>query len=408
MPIPNITKQDVINASDQCVMCGLCLPYCPTYRIQKNEAESPRGRIALVRAIYENNLQATPVLTNHLDSCLTCMTCETVCPANVDYAKIIDAGREFTYKQHSVSDRFYKAFLLTVLTNPNVRKFTKFILRIYHALGFNHLLTKISNNSSHALLLFRLIPKPQNLNFVESSKNGLETQSQIVLVNTCASDLLSDQTKNAARHVLNALNCKVVEKTPTQCCGALHQHNGDLKKAHHLIQQFASSITHQDYDALISLATGCGVQLNRHPDLINKHIDINAFVLDKLKNKQLNFKPLAEVVFIHKPCTQGIKSDNQIVEKLLSNIPELELKFFQDNTTCCGAGGINTLTQAKLANKIIGGKINEIKASDATYLVSSNIGCVQHFQANLYQEGRNSRKNIIVCHPITLLAQQLL
>ena len=403
MPILNNANQDVIDATDQCVMCGLCLPHCPTYAVAKNEAESPRGRIALVRAIHENKLQATPTLISHLDTCLTCMNCEAVCPANVDYARIIDAGREFTYRQHGFAYRIYNKVLLMVLTNSVVRNLTKLLLRIYFALGLNHLLANAYKRSPSKLRLFRLLPHPQKINIGETSRKEASSSSRIVLANSCAGDLLSDQTINAAKHILKALDCYIIEKSPTQCCGALHQHNGDLKKANLLMQKFSDSLIHEEYDALISLATGCGAQLTRHPDLFSKQVDVNSYVLKKLENSQLKFRSLPKLVLVHKPCTQSFVVEDQIIEKLLSKIPELQIKHFQDKSTCCGAGGLNALTQATLADKIIRGKVAELKATNPTYLVSSNIGCAQHFQASL-----GSSNNITICHPVTLLAQQMI
>ncbi|NNC66486.1 MAG: (Fe-S)-binding protein, partial [Gammaproteobacteria bacterium] len=69
----SINKKDIIDATDQCVMCGLCLPHCPTYTVAQTEPESPRGRIALVRALYEGKLDSTEIIISHLDNCLTCM-----------------------------------------------------------------------------------------------------------------------------------------------------------------------------------------------------------------------------------------------------------------------------------------------------------------------------------------------
>src|SRR5690349_23738306 len=79
--------------ADQCVMCGLCLPHCPTYRISLDEAESPRGRIALARWIASGRLAPDRAALRHLDQCLACLSCEKVCPSEVRYGEIITRTR---------------------------------------------------------------------------------------------------------------------------------------------------------------------------------------------------------------------------------------------------------------------------------------------------------------------------
>ncbi len=407
-------NQEIIDAADQCVMCGLCLPHCPTYIVAKNEAESPRGRIALVRALHEGKLNPNPILVNHLDQCLGCMTCQAVCPANVKYEKILDAGREITRDQHSLLYSLQQSLLLFVLTKASAHNLVKNMLKMYHCLGINHLLSKLYVRFPYALRLFTLIPKPQKINLPTPIISKTTKKTRVALVNSCASDLFSDAIKAAAKFILQALNCEIVKENQVNCCGALHQHSGNLKQAKVLMQKFSEPLINENFDILVSMATGCGAQLNRYPEflndtfatkLIDKHMDINNFVLEQLEKHKLAFKPLPKQVYIHKPCTQKFVTNNlQVVEQLLSEIPEIQLSFFQDDLACCGAGGINTLTQAKLADNLINSKITELKSSDATYLVTSNIGCALHFQTQL--QGENSP--IIVCHPITLLAQQLL
>src|SRR5579864_7154130 len=86
-------RAHITSLADQCVKCGLCLPVCPTYRVGRNEAESPRGRIAFAQALASGRLAATPTLTSHLDQCLACMSCEPVCPSHVRYGTLIVATR---------------------------------------------------------------------------------------------------------------------------------------------------------------------------------------------------------------------------------------------------------------------------------------------------------------------------
>ena len=377
-------RQEIINATDECVMCGLCLPHCPTYMVSKNEAESPRGRIALIRALHENKLPLSATLVKHLDNCLTCMACENVCPAKVDYEKILDAGREITHDHHSYINRFQRSLFLSILARPQARQVTRFFINVYHGLRVHKLLAKVSTNTSSALRLFKLIPPPPKTATLFSTNGKTGAECCVILINNCASDLFTDSTKASAMHILNAINCEVAEMTPTYCCGALHQHSGNIKKAKNLLQNLSTSIADEDYEALISIATGCGAHLNHHPELFSKHVDINTFVLQRLNEYKLNFKLFPKTVFIHQPCSQKFVSDDvYIVEKLLKKIPRIRIKYFQDELICCGAGGLNSITQAKLANEIISKKIDEISASDASYLVTSNIGCALHFQSNL-------------------------
>ncbi|MFK7816672.1 MAG: (Fe-S)-binding protein [Gammaproteobacteria bacterium] len=401
-------KQNIIAATDECVMCGLCLPHCPTYSITKNESESPRGRISLVRALYENKLEASDSIASHLDHCLTCMNCEHACPANVDYEKIIDAGRAITRNQNK---NLQQRLLLLILSKSNIRTFIKPFITIFRIIGLHRLFPNLRAIS--------LLPTTNNqLNITDYKITELDNKQgnkpNIVIINSCAADLINDQTFNSAKLILSKLGCNVIQQKQTHCCGALHQHTGDLKTATALRNKLLKSIEIKDVDHIASLASGCGAQMVRYPLLegtpiatqfSNKLIDINELVLQQLVNNELGFNALSGKVYLHKPCSQQqLINDPNTVERLLQHIPNIEIIHFKDPLTCCGAGGVNTITETKLADQLIENKIHEITSSPANYLVSSNIGCALHFQAQL------KRKNIHVkiCHPITLLAQQVI
>lgn len=406
-------KQNIIDATDQCVMCGLCLPHCPTYHATKLEAESPRGRISLVRALHEETLQPSANLVHHLDNCLACMSCLTACPAKVNYEKILDAGRKITRNEHSYAYKLKQSLILFCLTNIYARKIIKLLLLIYHMFGFNLLLAKASKKYPYALRFIQIIPRPAKFHIKASTYKNTPNTIRAMLINTCANDIFHDQTLEAAKFILNKLNCEVFIPKYTHCCGALHQHDGDLKTASMLMKKFLNSLADNEFDVVIPIASGCGAHLNRLPDLINnaqsqgiaaKLTEIHSFVVKQIEHQKLEFNPLPEEVWVHQPCTQKLLTKElHSVEQLLSEIPQIKIKNFRDEVKCCGAGGMNSLSQAELADALIANKINEIMESNASYLVTSNIGCAMHFQSSLNRSG----SAVNVCHPITLMAQQL-
>ena len=106
----------------KCVHCGMCNATCPTYAINGNELEGPRGRIYLIKDMLENKKPANKKIAQHIDSCLSCYGCMTTCPSGVNYMHLIDHGRnhvEETYKR-PLFDRLFRNILSLTLPKPNI------------------------------------------------------------------------------------------------------------------------------------------------------------------------------------------------------------------------------------------------------------------------------------------------
>src|SRR5437763_12331238 len=89
-----MTDRGGFAAIEACVHCGFCLQACPTFLATGDEADSPRGRIELMRALEAGELAPDdPALALHLDRCLGCRGCEPVCPSGVGYGRGLAAAR---------------------------------------------------------------------------------------------------------------------------------------------------------------------------------------------------------------------------------------------------------------------------------------------------------------------------
>ncbi|HEX5324082.1 MAG TPA: 4Fe-4S dicluster domain-containing protein, partial [Capsulimonadaceae bacterium] len=112
----NQYEQDLMT----CVHCGFCLSSCPTYLETGSEADSPRGRIVLMRALYEGEIDPSSQDTRrHIDLCLGCRACEVACPSGVPYGNLIEVARERMNAARPVSQRVARKALLASLTDPN-------------------------------------------------------------------------------------------------------------------------------------------------------------------------------------------------------------------------------------------------------------------------------------------------
>src|SRR3954467_6129157 len=123
----------------QCMHCGMCLPTCPTYEETKLEKHSPRGRISLMRAIADGELEVTKAFGEEMYYCLGCLACTTACPANVDYPNLFETARAEIERQ-GVLDSPKRTFIRTavlrgIFTRPRLLRFIGRALWLWQASG---------------------------------------------------------------------------------------------------------------------------------------------------------------------------------------------------------------------------------------------------------------------------------
>jgi glycolate oxidase iron-sulfur subunit len=385
------TPLDLKDATDRCVKCGLCLPDCPTYRLTGTENESPRGRIALIEGRADGRLAVDDALLRHLDHCLLCRRCERSCPSGVAYGAILDAARSSllpprrpTWYQGLTESpvRLRALSLLARLVPPWVTR----------AVPPAHRLHRLAR-ALHA----ESPPAPR-----EYPARG-RSRGRIGLFAGCATYAQQGGALQAAVELLCHSGFEVVVPREAGCCGALAAHAGQTDRAAELAARNREAF--DGCDGIVSIASGCGTHLDTYtPPLPGGQRDVCDFLLTEGRLGTKDFQPRDQKVLVHTPCSMAnVYRGEAWAYELLGLIPGLRVEPVGEAGQCCGSAGDYLLRHPKTAQRLRQPLVDDIVASDADAVVTTNVGCAMHLGAGL-APGRHA---IEVLHPVELLARQL-
>jgi len=392
----------------ECVHCGLCLDFCPTYRLLGHEADSPRGRIYQVRQVYEGKISPDdPDFREHIYACLDCRACQTACPSGVQYGKIIEAARAVAEPVNPSDKTVGRAILGSVFTRPRLLDAAGLGLRMYQRSGLQRVV-----RGSGALRLL-----PARLREMEAmlgpAQGGLRrwaaphvtpargpVRYRVGFIEGCIMPQFFGETNAATVRVL-AMNGCVVYSPPKQgCCGALQMHTGDRSTAQDLARRNIDAFEGLGLDAIIINAAGCGSTLKEYAHLLaddpryaerarafqNLVKDVSEFLagIDLVPPTQ----PVPLRVTYQDACHlvhgQGIR---QQPRKLLRQIPGLELVEMNFSDVCCGSAGIYNLTHYDLSMRVLEEKMDNLLATGATAVVAPNPGCTMQLAYGARRRG---------------------
>jgi glycolate oxidase iron-sulfur subunit len=402
----------------QCVHCGLCLDYCPTYRVLGVEMDNPRGRVYQIKAVYEGKVAPDdPKFSEHMYACLDCRACQTVCPAGVQYGTLVEAARGVA-PPSSAAERTIGRFVLRhVFTRSWALDLIGFCLRLYQRSGVQSLLRRsriISLLPGRAGQMESMLAPVQGglakLRLPTVTPAVGERRHRVGFITGCVMSQLQGETNLASVRVLARNGCEVVSPPDQVCCGALHVHSGDRETARALARRNIEAF--DDVDTVIINAAGCGSTLKEYGHLLGrdeawseragrfagKVKDISEFLATIELNREMG--EVRKRVTYQDPCHlvhgQGVRAQPR---ELLRAIPGLELVEMHEPDFCCGSAGIYNLTHYDLSMQILDPKLDNIAATQAEIVVAPNPGCAMQIASGCQRRGLE----ISVAHVVDLL-----
>ncbi len=406
----------------------MCLPTCPTYVETQRERHSPRGRIALMRAIADGTLELSESFGDEMYYCLGCLACQTACPAGVDYATLFESARsdiEQSGKLSGMQREFWRWLTLENLFRyPRALRTIGWFLRLYQRSGVERLVRKLG--------LTKLLPpnlrqlEPQTPRIAPQFSDSLiaygeappgTSRYRVGMLTGCVQDLVFSDVNRDTVDVLLANGCEVITPRVQSCCGSLHGHIGESAIARELARRQLDTFDVENLDAIITNAGGCGSHLKHY----GHFLDSDPVYAERAKIWDRKVKDvhewLVEIGFRHPESGCGISEvtyheschlchGQQITHQpreILQAIPGLTLTELPESNACCGSAGIYNITQPEQSAKLLEKKLLNLQKTGVHAVATSNPGC--HLQLTYGIKEATNMCRVQVTQPVTLLAR---
>ncbi len=425
LPLLQLDRRTYDRALD-CVHCGLCLPACPTYTQNGLEADSPRGRIYLMKGLADGRVAPTDAVVRHLDLCLDCRACETACPSGVVYHELIEETREklAATRPKPWSDRLLDQFFFHVFPHPTRLKLSLLPAILLQRLG----LWKSLINSPLTMMLPGQFQKMQRM--LPTRKLPLWEQplgelhpavgvkkKTVGLLTGCVGSVLYQHVNRQTVRLLTHFGAEVRVPRTQRCCGAIHHHGGKSHEAQELAKRNIDALLPGDDptrwpDDVVTNIAGCGAMLKDYDHLLRDDPDYRDKAGEFVKRVRdvsqtilwLDPAPpeheVRRTVTYHDAChllhAQKVSDPPRV---LLSKIRGLTLVPLPESDMCCGAAGTYNLSQPEMARPLAERKLKHIAATGAGSCVTGNVGCAMQIQS----EADRLCMGLTVLHPVTLL-----
>lgn len=366
----------------QCVMCGLCLPHCPSYAVTRNEAESPRGRLALMARIAEGEINSGSHPT--LDSCLACGRCELVCPPKVPFIEALTLTRT---ANASVREHWTGKLARQWLRRPALLR-----LLMRNAVAVRAFLPASLRRRANLDGLAPIFNARAMPPLPTGTRNMIGSPTLILA--GCAAQTLERGAVEAITIIATASGTEPMFDN-ARCCGALGRHLGH--------PTLACAPIVDDIDCAVAINSGCTAHW-RQQLAPHEVLGVVAWLEQRLVPLSDRLTPRPLRVALHLPCTQQrLVGETDALRRLIDQLPGAIPIELPAQPGCCGAAGSYCMNQPLISQQLSSTVAEQIRALAPDVVVSTNGGCRAQLAQALFDLGASIR----LLHPAELIAAYL-
>jgi glycolate oxidase iron-sulfur subunit len=383
------------HAVEACVHCGFCLSACPTYGELRQEMDTPRGRIVLMKQVLEGSL-SWEAAQPHVDRCLGCLACEPACPSGVRYRDLISPFRAIARKKfrRTLGEKVRGFVAGQTIPYPARFRFAVLLGRL------GKRMRPLLPRSLHPMvdLAPALLPPAESWPSITPARG--ERRARVALLTGCAQQVLAPDINTATIAVLAEQGIEVVVPGAQGCCGGLAWHTGDLRAAQAFARLNLAAFP-PDVDAIVTNAAGCGSAMHEYHLVLRgtadearadafrgRVTDVSSFLgqlgLRSAPRDSGRRQRIAYQDACHLANSQDVRDEPR---ELLRAIPGVELLELPDAHLCCGSAGTYSLDQPGIAASLGEQKARAVIATGATIVATGNIGCLTQLRTHLDRLG---------------------
>ena len=412
-----------------CMRCGFCLPTCPTYiESGYQESHSPRGRIALMKAVVDGLIEPDEDFERSLELCLGCRACEPVCPSGVNYGHLLEDARDLINqnKKFSLPVRAVrKAVFQGLFPHQNRMRQLTGLIGFYQRSGIQTIARRIGFLSllpESLATMEKVLPNVPTMKEMKNRPSQLpaigDLNYRVGFFSGCLMDTMFMPTNDATMKLLQLAGCEIVIPKDQACCGALHGHSGEKASAKELAKRNIQAFEDLNTDFIITNAGGCGAFLLDYDHLLKddpkwrdrakafteKIKDISEILVAVRFHEKVELEVPEQIVTYQDSChLRNVMKTASAPRTLLKAIKGVEYREMKDADRCCGSAGIYNIVETKMSMKMLDYKMVQAKDTFAATIVTANPGCLLQMKLGIERESLTTKARAV--HIVDLLLE---